>query len=488
MKNKKNNEKKAKAVAITLKILNGIVYAYALILTIMLVVGSFSSKKKQKSVNIEESQQRISLQQLAPKGLNALGGNYENYQVLSYAYEDNEGDGLAQYTFTEFDHRILPIPIPPNPPSGLVETKTYDLSDYDFRVFGKSERVVGGTRVLSISFQLKSYPISGSSSYNLRISKVYFTLEADAYHDYNWDLTILNYVGTYWGDDMFRYVQTGYNDLYICSPYACDKKLVDESLIKINYFFAYRDMVNFHIDTNPYVNIGLGYSSNNVACSTTGENPPNVSGGLFRYYLWVGDFISNDNIYNCMAFTYYAVPNDQTVYVDVTGGDPSTGGHELKKIPANTYVFVYAHYCYATGTFGSQSPQVDWLTAPVVLQRDSYMGTDNYVTAQDPHPIAYQRTCTWTLASYQVLDILGANNKGNYHNALNNLSWLNHGYNTSTIGNVTLGDVFEIIALAFTGIVALFNVVILPGITIGYLIFLPLVVSIIIIVVRLVKK
>lgn len=59
---------------------------------------------------------------------------------------------------------------------------------------------------------------------------------------------------------------------------------------------------------------------------------------------------------------------------------------------------------------------------------------------------------------------------------------------TSTQINGDIGDVFSLFTSAFTGLAGLFSITILPGITVGMLLFLPLVAIIVFAIIKIIKK
>ena len=59
---------------------------------------------------------------------------------------------------------------------------------------------------------------------------------------------------------------------------------------------------------------------------------------------------------------------------------------------------------------------------------------------------------------------------------------------TVSVDDIGLGQVFDLYKVAFSGLIPIFNIQVIPGITLGLLIFLPIVATVIIVVLRLVKK
>lgn len=63
-------------------------------------------------------------------------------------------------------------------------------------------------------------------------------------------------------------------------------------------------------------------------------------------------------------------------------------------------------------------------------------------------------------------------------------------YVSNTMGGISVGleNVFTLIGSSFSGLIPLLNITIVPGITIGLLVFIPLIITIILVILRLVKK
>lgn len=473
----KKQHDKNKVLSIILKILNGIVYFYALILTIALVVGSCSSRKQNKASSDNESF-NINNYSLVTQNKPLYSGDYTYYM--------NWEDGPKSLTL--FDKAILPSLLGGVNPSTYVDRSfVYDLADYDFYVFVKGKgHEAGGLLVKSITFYagLLDHQV-GTSHYSYEgIISVKLLVSADYYHSTDFEVEIAKRDGLSTNSDFIQVVGDQY-DLYVTTQFSSNNVLQDQNDVIITKFLGYRVVNTVYLDIYPYVNIGLGYSNRSIACSSSTEHAPNVGNLLFKYYLWVGPFVTNDECYNVIILTYRL--NDGTEWYTDTNN--IVGGENIKHVGANTYTFLYGQYAWATGSFGSQSPYVDELGSTTFIQRTYYLGKDN-TTNPSTQSYCYTKGINYTLENYQVLDVLGSNDSYEARVGLNNLAFFSRGATVSINedgSSASLYDVFEIFALAITSISGLFNIMLLPGISIGLLIVMPLTVTIIIIVVRLIK-
>ena len=99
---------------------------------------------------------------------------------------------------------------------------------------------------------------------------------------------------------------------------------------------------------------------------------------------------------------------------------------------------------------------------------------------------------TWINSSYRTITSAGDEWNGEYKGALMILEMCNNfseitGFDNG-ISDVGLGSVFTLLTSAFYSLIPFLSIQIIPGVTLGLLLFIPLIVSIISLVVWLVKK
>lgn len=172
------------------------------------------------------------------------------------------------------------------------------------------------------------------------------------------------------------------------------------------------------------------------------------------------------------------------------------------------YTFVYMSYVYElSNSFGSA--KYSWkekvvCALPIYRSLTSYIEDDIWVRnfiyeVYQPYNWLHEdyKSIGVYEASTPYLNRVGFSEPMNTRSlAINNMTirdilefdMTQNDYGINTNGYVTIGNVFVLISSAFSSVMPLLSVVIVPGITIGMLLFIPIILTIIIVVIKLVKR
>lgn len=178
---------------------------------------------------------------------------------------------------------------------------------------------------------------------------------------------------------------------------------------------------------------------------------------------YVGPFVSNGEQYDTIILTYF----------NGYGTRYSTDGTSYKTQSSSGFGY-WNTMLYQDSNTGSSK---------LVSQR-------NFISIQSGSNTDLQTSLvsgsSWVNKNYQKLAFYKAvNDETNLAQFNNNLDV--NGFNNFS-GSVGLSDVFNIIALGFQSWLPIFNIQIIPGITIGLLLFMPLISGIIIFIIWIVKR
>ena len=231
-----------------------------------------------------------------------------------------------------------------------------------------------------------------------------------------------------------------------------------------NYFFVLQDSLNF------IFNKTFNY---NEPLNTSILSPYGVSGNFIvnnEYGCYidydVGYFLCNDQIFNRIRWRGFKADN---VYFEMQN---TSGGTTFQKAGSNAgYYYVLLEYWNTDSNYGV-----------TVNLRDSRPFVDgNGGTAY------YQcNSSTWVIDKYRYivfLESLSIDLKTSIESFNNNIQSYYSGQIYSDGG-----DVFSLLSHAFVSLTDFLSINILPGISIGVLLFMPLIVGIIVIMFHILKK
>lgn len=420
-----NKLKKQKVLKILKRILDILMYSWALILTIGLIVGS-CSKKNNGSTNLQLKNKVNPSCLVEDYDPNKIGSWYYSFNEtkLQQWWSDDERpyfrvgwSSLAQITFNvdieldfqvdgqvrHFDYLHCYVDVDPDDSSGdyfhfgNITAKTNDNSDSLLLFFQNSLQ------------QNVFFKVSGNYQLNLIDNRYVYIIVEDQPRGF------LSFFGDF------------------------------VNFSEINYSFSFNEQINYNAPVNTSFN-QLFIASSDTSKNITIDLPFFESAGM---------------IFNRIRFVYVSAVGsrmkiDEQVVVNNTSG----------------YYFNYMSY---ENTISNTSKVVN------LRNYGDTTANGNYATYVDYGSY-------WVDLRYRTISF--ENDLEDYYLSLlnpinnNNLSGSN-GYNG---GNVGLDTVFNLLGNSMSALLGLFNISIIPGLTIGVLMFLPLVVTIIVLVFKAVKK
>lgn len=265
-------------------------------------------------------------------------------------------------------------------------------------------------------------------------------------HKYN-DLSSSEYYDVNYDTRIYRFVLTS--------------ELVND--YGFNYFFILQSQYNFRFNNQFNYNAPLGIDLN----SGYGSGLSWSSGNTFIAYkdYDFGYFISNGQLFN--RIRYYCM---QTGALHFYMKDKS-GNFNVILGPDGYYSYFYLEYINTDTNFS--------------------------VTVNNRNTVAFEKSngvfawyqdnsSTWVNPNYQSLLFLTDLTFDNQNTLIsfNNNNYGSYGGQIYTNGS----DVFTLLSIGFTSLTAFFEINILPGISIGVLLFMPLIVGIVVILFHILKK
>lgn len=273
------------------------------------------------------------------------------------------------------------------------------------------------------------------------------------YYQYNnTQTTAYDYDGSGWLSSADRY-------LYINDGVDAD------NVALINWFYQNGQLQNelSYFDFNKDFNYNAPLN-----VSVTSPYGVSVTGGVDVGTLYkklvinTGWFISNGNYYNSIEFWYQITDG---MYFDY-------GNNQYKQGPSSMYTYWCTYYS------NSETSVLD-----VVNQRDIVA----FMPSSTTYGYYQSNSSTWEIDNYRHLTFLDDLNES----TRNRLESFNNNNQNSYSGNIISGDVnniFTLIAAAFTAWLPVMSTYLLPGITIGTLLFIPLVALLVFAIIRVIKK
>lgn len=436
------------------KILDFIVYGYALLITIVLVVGLAMPKKSQDQSNNSRSASDIS-------NVNSLdfddGQFYYLKGVTSYASESFRL--LQRFAFPTYDF------------TQVVDTSFSDYLIYycdGLNLYDDEGNLVQMSGIYATIRSARMSNLNSNTNYYPVIEEFGFFIERP---DLEGVFPLLEFVPSSFPNRPASWhvnVNSSYTEQRISLTIVFDL-LVD----KLGDFITpYFNLSSFYIEAtysfNWYFNFNINYN-----CAF---GPFNYELPFFKWtnYDWSANgptfnfrFVCDGVMYKGLHFSY------ANNYNSATNGHNYFRDIEGSLIDETGYDFGYfTHLSYIN---------MDNTETIVFSRNISYLSYENGSNTYEVKEVGG----SWVSFKYRSLQVLA--NDSDVVDLLNNLNTIGDTeYNGYT--SYQYYDVFSLIGLGFTSLIGLFNISLLPGITLGLLLFMPLMVSIIIIVVRMVKK
>lgn len=232
----------------------------------------------------------------------------------------------------------------------------------------------------------------------------------------------------------------------------------NRSLLKIAYLDPFCSGQVFN-PTTYYFNEQINY---NAFQNATIDTPFVVGGSTGAQEVYNGVFVSGGEVFDSIKIRYI---DANAVYFK----KPDASGN-IKGSSGSVY-FTFLEYWNSTTN-----------RVVVVNQRDMQA---QEISGGIAHVVL--NSSTWKSQTYRkiiALNGLSDSETTALGRLNNNSSNINNGIN----GNVDIGDTFTLLGSAFSSWLSIFNISILPGLTLGVFFFLPVIVSIIVLVFKAVKK
>lgn len=230
-----------------------------------------------------------------------------------------------------------------------------------------------------------------------------------------------------------------------------------------NYFFLKQEIYNFRFNAQFNYNSPLGTNLQ----SGYGSGPSwTVEGGGFAYKDYdLGYFISNGQLFNKIRYRAMATGALHFYMKD------NDGNYKIIQGPSGYYSYSMLEYI-----------NTDTGLDVTVNTRNSVA----YQTSNGGFTYYQDNSSTWVNPNYQNLVFLMdlTVDEQNFLISFNNNNY--GSYNGQIYSNGS--DVFTLLSLGFTSLTAFLEINILPGISIGVLLFMPLIVGIVVILFHILKK
>jgi len=226
-----------------------------------------------------------------------------------------------------------------------------------------------------------------------------------------------------------------------------------------NKEFNYNAPYSINLD-NDYIDKGAlmnGWTNEYISAYIRGKSmtlPNFISNGqVFNKIVWCAEWDTDQGTGNVVLYAtsstdYYEIPTGKELYIEMRYVNTTTGN------------------------------------SVVVNKRNTYTG---YSSVYGLPYNAYVDGTTWINDSYRYLTILG--NLTTQQEI--NINAFNNNNQTSVsgfVGSGSVDNVFTLVASAFTAWLPVLSTYLLPGITIGMLLFIPLVAMLVFAIIRIIKK
>lgn len=441
-------EKRNKILKILKRVLDFVIYTWALILTITLIVGSCSNKN---SGNVKQKLNKG----LLPSSFtySYVSNFYEGEQTTSQNWSKSlvQGLGLTWEMTTD----------------NLGPNQAYDMLGDNYYWFNNGDYI----KVTSFNLVCNQIPYDPSSPGNYRFnvpSACYLYLESGYYVTYftkvqnnmtNWDydFTDIQLIRTDDNSPSSSYILNNYFTLY-------DSHLIGD------WSFGFNQVIS------PNVMVGVNSDSVAIPSSSFNVQQPLVSVSLDLPYFTSGKLVFNR--ITCQFLTSFyedAYPDANIGYYSYIYDNIDLGMNKFR-LQDGWGICVDVIYSNTLSQYSVSVCSREWNV-------ETLLGVDVKF---------YTRHFKWLEQSYREINFITKPSQ----NDISKIVSLNNGIDTSIGGSVpstdgntaTLFDVFSLLSGAFASLLPIFSISIIPGLTIGVLIFLPFVVTIIILVVKAVKK
>lgn len=453
---KEQIEKRRKIKQYLLRSLNIVCYILsALFIIVCIVVGVQSCGKKTTNQNNIVNKQNDTLMRLDGNAPSDYDYFYEfNYEGTNTTIPLNVQDVLVKMVNTSYSvyNNVS------GPSGGFELTSLYFDDLYVFNYLDNSYDKVDHFNIL-IS---KYYPNSSSTN------DVRYRLMGLHPYYYNSDGS---YAGTYLAQRISAYYENDYYNITSTYNYHAlrlysSKSLLDNAFISLLFTENHPFDFTFNYSLNYYwwVSNPSQTSADNQLDIVNSSVFLNLT-SYYDLYLNTGYFTSNERLYNRIVLRYAPLVSP---YAPVNWMMPDG---TLATLSASNGYGLFGYLAYEN---------TDTNTLDIVYRRNS-------VVVQNNGAVEYYQTnnCSWVNESWRHIHF--TNQFEETSEIYIQLISLNRYSSISSYsGNIT--DIFTLLKNTFSSIIPILNLAILPNFTIGMLLVIPLAVTSIIVIVRLVKK
>lgn len=430
MPKNKNNERKEKIKSFLLKTLHVICYILSIAFIGICVFSGVQSCQKTSKVSAE--------------GLTA------NNNVSDFL-------GSYIYSFKYLNEQYLQIPVADQ------QTLISDYSIIDLSVQYETQQ---GDKYLVVPLNCYAYQSNGNIVEAVCLEfKITCPLFTDgysySYYSYRIERVYFRNGNNYYQTLIASSITSNYYEVQ--NPFVAlvfDIEPIDiEPLL---YFYELSNQSNFIFNKNFNYNAPMGVT----AQTPYYFKPGNIEGSGVSYYFNynVGFFISNNEVFNYIRWEWQ--PSLGAVYYDFGDGN-------IKKGPDGSEQGSYLYLMYGNSFTN---------TLKIVNSRDQIA----FMPTNSSYAYYYANSSTWVNDNYRNITFLQ-----NMSNDLKTkIESFNNNNQNSFSGNIYVdgGDIFTLLGTAFNSLGDFFGLAILPGISIGVLFFLPLIVGIIVVMFHILKK
>lgn len=457
-----NNEKFKKARDIILFVSLG----FNLLIVLLLCIGSCANKNSASSNSLDHSaaQRQLQSQQAINKKVKSLNTSFVNNGIYEIRFPSSIPTSQAQGT-VYYDAHDYGLYFMPDMQYHTEQVKAFKGNTIRRTIWYNTDE-----RVNYLTFSFYDYNDQRQAE-----AHYYQSNDGYFYHTDDWELASL-YL-TYdsitsnfftWLDQFntsFTFIR--YTDFYFSNNWSVYDYVSNVNGLTLN---EYRDESNrFIINNSRFRCNGITFKSMYFEFTIPGSS--NSGGSILGYYLDLNgtlSFIKSDTRYKYAFNGLYYVDLSNNVY-KVASPSETTFQNATDDSAMNVY---NGTPCVVANTFSWTNES--W--------RSITLTGSNYVDYIEAPLFSYNYN-----DETQIITLTGQPND-------NAVSYLDYSLSITYTGISIYGDEADIyspidlLTAGFSGFVALFNITILPHITIGLLLFTPLVVAILILIFRILKK
>lgn len=452
-----NNERREKNISNIFKVIMYLTFVMDIIFVVLFSVFAFQSCDNSHTLEESNNQNHVNNSLHVKKGL----------QPKRLSIYDIDLDDYIYYSRVPLSSPVsIDFTLQSDLSDGNINTDTTYLEkpdDYLYRIYLDGFMVNTSTGDLSsityIGLLYSGYQVTDTPiSYSYRLKRITYQIDNSTWwflnkhnstdSDYRYDIIA----------DDFKLLINNNSDI------TTDSFIVNFYRVATPTYFTFNKVFNYNAPW--YTSLGSSY----IQSGTTIMEPWVYNTG-WAYKredrLDVGYFLSGGQVFNRIVIeSKISVNGDLAFLYDSASG-------KQYNAPENDWIYLNLYY-----------ENTDNNTRIIVNYRDLITGYDS--TLGLPWS-AYDDTTTWVNDDYRQIVFLGYLDE----KLVTSINAFNNNNQTSVSGNIVGADttnVFTLVGSAFTGLLPVLNTMLLPGITIGMLMFVPLVAMLVFAIIRIIKK